>query len=87
MAAVVRFRAGALSEIRLLPLDLGMAQPMGVRGKPRWADPEMGRYLIGYIGERSKPYGTGIRYVEQENIGLVELGAESGPALSSSASR
>jgi poly-gamma-glutamate synthesis protein (capsule biosynthesis protein) len=87
VAAVVRFRAGAVREIRLLPLDLGMAQPMGVRGKPRWADPEMGRYLIGYIGERSKPYGTGIRYVEQENIGLMELGAESGPALSSSALR
>jgi hypothetical protein len=85
VAAVVRFGARELREIHLLPLDLGFGKPPGVRGKPRWADPELGRHLIGYLGERSRPHGTEIRYVPGENIGVVELGLEPGPALSSHA--
>jgi poly-gamma-glutamate synthesis protein (capsule biosynthesis protein) len=83
VAAVVRFRGDALREIRLLPLDLGSGKPPGIRGKPRWADPELGRYLIGYVGEQSRPYGTEIRYVDAENIGLVELGPAPGTGLTS----
>jgi poly-gamma-glutamate capsule biosynthesis protein CapA/YwtB (metallophosphatase superfamily) len=83
VAAVARFRAGTLREIRLLPLDLGSGKPPGLRGKPRWADPDMGRYLIGYIGEQSRPYGTEIRYVEGANVGLVELGPAPGSGLTS----
>jgi hypothetical protein len=45
----------------------------------------MGRYLMGYIGEQSKPYGTEVRYVDAENIGLVELGCTPGPGQTSPA--
>jgi hypothetical protein len=72
--AMLRFRAGRLAEFRLLPVDLGFDRPLPERGKPRYADAELGRRIIAQVGELSRPYGTAIRYLESENVGVVDLG-------------
>jgi poly-gamma-glutamate synthesis protein (capsule biosynthesis protein) len=72
--AVLRFKDGKVREIRLLPLDLGFDRPLPVRGKPRYADAALGRHIVDYVGEISRPYGTVIHYLEGENAGLVDLG-------------
>ena len=74
VAALVRFKGGKLREVRLLPLDLGFGQSPPQRGTPRYADGTLGRRIISYVGDISRPYGTVIRYVEGENAGLVDLG-------------
>jgi len=84
VAAVLRYEAGALREVRLLPMDLGFREPLPVRdkaqladdrtlGKPRRADRTLGRRIVDTIGDRSRPYGTAIRYLDGENAGLVVL--------------
>ena len=72
--ATLRFRGDQLQEFRLLPLDLGFDRPLPERGKPRRADPEVGRRIVADVAELSRPYGTSMRYVEGENIGVIELG-------------
>ena len=73
--AVLRFQAGQLAEFRLLPLDLGFDRPLPVRGKPHYADAELRRRIIAQVAELSRPYGTVIRYLESENVGVVDLTA------------
>ncbi len=77
--ATLRFRGDQLQEFRLLPLDLGFDRPLPERGKPRRADPEVGRRIVTDVAELSRPYGTSVRYVEGENIGVIELGDPSAP--------
>jgi len=73
-AAVLRFKEGDhLAEIRLLPMDLGFGKPLPIRGKPRYADAALGKYIIGYVSNASRPYGTKIRYLEGDNVGVVDL--------------
>ena len=60
----------------MLPLDLGFDRPLPVRGKPHYADAELGRRIIGQVAELSRPYGTVIRYLEGDNVGVVDLGKE-----------
>jgi poly-gamma-glutamate capsule biosynthesis protein CapA/YwtB (metallophosphatase superfamily) len=72
-AAVLRFEEGALREVRLLPLDLGFDGPLAVRGMPRSGDAELGRRIIGNVSDSSRKYGTTIRYLETENVGIVDL--------------
>ena len=73
-AAVLRYRGGALEQIRLVPMDLGFDRATPTRGMPRYAGEALGRRIIDYVSEMSRPYGTVIRYVEGENAGLVDLG-------------
>ena len=70
-AAALRFRGGQLTQIRLLPLDLQFDAPREARGRPRWADPGLGREIIERIAGRSKRYGTQIRYDAARNEGCV----------------
>ncbi|HEY8154994.1 MAG TPA: CapA family protein [Myxococcota bacterium] len=72
-AAALRFRGGKVSEIRLLPLDLQFEAPIGIRGRPRWADPELGREIIERIAERSSRHGTQIRFDPVSNQGSVAM--------------
>jgi poly-gamma-glutamate synthesis protein (capsule biosynthesis protein) len=73
LAANLQFRESHLSEISLLPIDLGVGQRIPVRGRPRLADEEVGRRLIGKIAAKSRRYGTRIRYDASQNVGRVEL--------------
>jgi poly-gamma-glutamate capsule biosynthesis protein CapA/YwtB (metallophosphatase superfamily) len=73
VAAVLRFKSRELLEVRLVPMDLGFGKPLPVRGKPIYADPELGSRLIDQVREASDRYGTGIDYLNDENVGLVDL--------------
>lgn len=72
-AAAIRFSGGRLVEIRLLPLDLQFDAPLETRGRPRWADPALGRAIIERIAQRSKRLGTQIRFDAARNEGSVVL--------------
>jgi len=72
-AAAIRFNGGKPREIRLLPLDLQFDAPQEIRGRPRWADPGLGREIIERIAERSKRYGTKISFDAARNQGFVEI--------------
>jgi hypothetical protein len=71
LGAVVRIGKSGVSEVRLIPVDLGFGQRIPIRGRPKIADPELGRLIIADVIERSKPFGTTIQYLESENVGLV----------------
>ena len=72
VAALLRFdRGGELRELTLLPLTLGMDAPPGVKGKPRRAGTALGREIIDRISERSRGYGTRVRYDPERNVGIV----------------
>jgi poly-gamma-glutamate synthesis protein (capsule biosynthesis protein) len=73
VAARLRFVGGVLSELRLVPVDLGLGKPAGARGRPRLADPEQGRRIIERVARRSRRYGTEISYSRDENVGAVRL--------------
>jgi poly-gamma-glutamate synthesis protein (capsule biosynthesis protein) len=73
-AAVLRYRGRSLVELRLLPLDLQFdASAEGLRGCPRWADPELGRRIIGRLAALSRPFGTRITFNPARCEGRVEL--------------
>jgi poly-gamma-glutamate synthesis protein (capsule biosynthesis protein) len=65
------FVDGALSEIRLHPIELGFGKPRPQRGRPRLADGETGRRIIEKLAELSEPFGTSVRYDSGRNIGVV----------------
>jgi len=69
----LRFKDGELLELRLIPLDLRFGAPLGVRGEPRYAEPDLGRRIIEFFANRSRRYGTEVLYAEEHNFGLVEL--------------
>jgi len=72
-AAALAYREGRLAEIRLLPLDLQFDGPPEARGRPRWADPALGRAIIEGIAQQSRRYGTRVRFDEGRNEGSVML--------------
>ena len=72
-AAVLRFEGDRLRELRAIPLDLGFGQPLPVRGMPRYADAALGRRITDDLDEASRPYGTRIRHLDDENAAIVEL--------------
>jgi poly-gamma-glutamate synthesis protein (capsule biosynthesis protein) len=71
--ALVRFGAKGAAEIRLIPVDLSYGQPIPVRGRPKVADPQLGREIIADVTERSKSFRTTVRYLEPENLGVVTI--------------
>ena len=73
LGAVLRFRDGRLRQIRLLPLDLGVDELPAARGMPRRAGAALSRHIIDEVGAASGRYGTEIRYLEAEKIGIVDL--------------
>jgi poly-gamma-glutamate synthesis protein (capsule biosynthesis protein) len=71
--ALVRFGAKGAAEIRLIPVDLSYGQPIPLRGRPKAADPRLGREIIADVTERSRSFRTTIRYLEPENVGVVSI--------------
>ena len=72
-AASLCFVNDQISEVRLLPMDLGFGKPLPIRGRPRYADKKLGQYIIGQVKKRSEEFDTRIRYDETENIGILKL--------------
>ena len=56
--ATIGFEAGAVSRIRLHPLELGYGQPLTRSGVPRAASPEGGREILEHVRAISEPFGT-----------------------------
>jgi len=60
VVAEIQFRAGAVTEIKLLPLDLGFGQPRSQRGRPTLASGLAAERTIGRLVEFSRRHGTEI---------------------------
>ncbi len=73
LAATVNFKEGEVVSIRLFPIDMGFGKPVPVRGRPKYANNELGKYIIEYTMEQSKKYSTKIEYIEDENAGLIKI--------------
>ena len=73
LAATINFKNGEVTGILLFPVDMGFGKPLPVRGRPKYANNELGKYIIDFIIEESKEYGTEIEYVEAENVGIVTI--------------
>jgi len=66
------FTGHSLTELRLYPISLGYGLPRQVRGRPLLADQELGEKIIGYLRERSAPFGTEIEM--RRGVAYVKLG-------------
>jgi poly-gamma-glutamate synthesis protein (capsule biosynthesis protein) len=73
VAAVVEYRDRTPSRIRLIPVDLQFDAPHGVRGRPQWAAPELGRRIIGQVASISRRYRCPVKYDATSNCGVIEL--------------
>jgi poly-gamma-glutamate synthesis protein (capsule biosynthesis protein) len=72
VVAVPRFRSDSLIELALHPITLGFGQPRSVRGRPLFAEGELGQKILGDLVTLSKAMGTKIAI--RNGIGYVELG-------------
>jgi poly-gamma-glutamate synthesis protein (capsule biosynthesis protein) len=73
-AALISTAEGRITRIRLLPVDLRFDSKNGGRGRPHTASPRLGRQIIKTAADRSKKFGTQIRYNPKDNLGKVILG-------------
>jgi len=69
LAAQVEIENGRAREIRLLPLDLRFGLPE--RGRPRWADPALGRRIVADAARLSRRFGTRIEWLADEQCGRI----------------
>ncbi len=69
--AMPTFQGGRLVELVLHPISLGFGQPASQRGRPRLAEPELGRKIIDDLTRLSQPFGTTIEY--RNGTGRVAL--------------
>jgi poly-gamma-glutamate capsule biosynthesis protein CapA/YwtB (metallophosphatase superfamily) len=71
VVAVPKFRGEQLIELSLHPITLGFGQSRSVRGRPLFAQGELGQKILGDIIKLSGEMGTKI--VVREGVGYVEL--------------
>lgn len=69
--AVPTFRNQELAELALYPIDLGFGKPRQVRGRPIFANAELGEKIIGDLVRLSAPFGTDIEM--RRGVGYVKL--------------
>jgi poly-gamma-glutamate capsule biosynthesis protein CapA/YwtB (metallophosphatase superfamily) len=72
VVAVPRFRGEQLTELALHPITLGHGKARSVRGRPMFAEGELGQKILGDLVRLSAPMGTTITI--RNGIGYVELG-------------
>jgi len=72
VVAVSRYRDGKLAEIELHPIELGFDGPLGRRGVPLIAQPDMAQKILKRLQRLSEPFGTTIAI--QGNIGVIKVG-------------
>ena len=73
VVAIPEFRGDTLTALTLHPITLGFGQPAAVRGRPMFADRELGKKIINDLTERSRAYGTEIVWRENEGVGVVRV--------------
>jgi Bacterial capsule synthesis protein PGA_cap len=71
VVAMPKFRADRLIELALHPITLGFGKARNVRGRPQFADGELGAKILGDITKLSAEMGTKITV--RAGIGYVEL--------------
>jgi poly-gamma-glutamate synthesis protein (capsule biosynthesis protein) len=69
IVAQSRFDHGALSEIRLYPVDLGYGRILTESGIPRLASPEVAAEILDRLRKLSEPYGTKI--LMENGVGII----------------
>lgn len=74
LAAEITLAQGAVTRLRLIPLDLQFHAASEDRGRPRLAAPALGRDIIARAVKASKPFGTRILWREESGCGEVALG-------------
>ena len=67
------FRGEELVSLELHPISLGFGQPTTVRGRPMFADRELGRKIIQDLIDASRPHGTTVEWDDTRGIGVVRL--------------
>ena len=72
--AVPTFNDRQLTELKLYPISLGFGTPRQVRGRPVFADQELGEKIINDLQVLSEPYGTEIEM--RRGIGYVILSSD-----------
>ena len=75
VVAVPRFRGEQLTELALHPITLGHGQSRSVRGRPLFAEGELGQKILADLIKLSGAMGTKITV--RNGIGYVDLGASS----------
>jgi poly-gamma-glutamate synthesis protein (capsule biosynthesis protein) len=71
VVAVCDFNQGNLREIKLYPVDLGFGRPRSQRGRPLFAEPELGKKILDRVGRLCEKYGTRIRNLE--GYGVIDI--------------
>jgi poly-gamma-glutamate synthesis protein (capsule biosynthesis protein) len=71
VVAVPKFRGERVTEIALHPITLGHGQSRTVRGRPLFAEGQLGQKILGDLVKLSSAYGTKITI--RNGIGYVEL--------------
>jgi len=71
VVAVPTFVDKKLSSVALHPISLGYGEPRQVRGRPLFAEPELGRKIIGDLQRLSEPFGTEIEL--RRGVGYITL--------------
>jgi poly-gamma-glutamate synthesis protein (capsule biosynthesis protein) len=69
--AVPKFRGEQLTELALHPITLGFGKPRSVRGRPLFAEGELGQKILGDITKFSAEMGTKITV--RNGIGYVDI--------------
>ncbi len=72
VVAMPKFRGERLTELALHPITLGFGQSRSVRGRPQFADGELGQKILSDLTKFSVEMGTKI--VVRNGVGYVELG-------------
>ncbi len=67
--AVSRYEGGQVAEIRLYPVELGVADSAASKGVPRMAPPDVARQILGTLARLSRPFGTTIEV--EGNVGVI----------------
>jgi len=74
VVAVPRFKGKQLVELALYPISLGFKKPATERGRPMFADPELGKKILDDVTKLSAPFGTGIQV--RNGVGYVDVAAK-----------
>jgi len=69
--AVSTYANGAVSEIRLYPVELGVADSDASKGVPRLAPPDVAKQILETLIALSRPYGTEISI--EDNVGVIRV--------------
>jgi poly-gamma-glutamate synthesis protein (capsule biosynthesis protein) len=71
VVAVPRFRGKQLIELALHPITLGFGQPRSVRGRPLFAEGELGQKILADVTKLSSAMGTKITV--RDGVGYVDV--------------